>query len=76
VVKKGKSLPAVSGSAAMISEGVRALERLQGLLDSLGDAEVAEIEIWENMPITAKISLDLMMEDYGWNGERWVPIGY
>jgi hypothetical protein len=74
---KGKALPTVSGTAEIVSEGVRALEALPALVESLGDdAGASEIQIWENTAITASIFDGLVHEDYGWNGERWVKVGY
>ena len=72
-----RALPVVIGSGQIVSEGVRALEALPDLLASLGDdAEVAEIQIWENTAITAQIAVDLGVTTYGWNFDRWVEVGY
>ena len=75
-----RPLPTVNGTSEIVSEGVRALEALPGLLDYLSndeaEASVGEIEIWENAPITAKIEMDMIWEDYGWTGSRWVRIEY
>lgn len=75
-----RPLPVLHGNAQLISEGVRALEALTGLLDYLSndeaEASVAEIEIWEGMAPTAKIEMDMVWTDYGWNGIRWVKIEY
>jgi len=71
------ALPVVSGSSQMVAEGVLALEALPDLLLSIGDdAEVSEIQIWENTPITASICVDLGHVTYGWNFDRWVRVGY
>lgn len=67
------------GSAEMVSEGVKALEALPGLLDGLTTDEneftVSEVKIWENTPITALVSDDCGHTEYGWNGDRWVEVG-
>jgi hypothetical protein len=74
---KPKPLPTVSGTAEIVSEGVRALEALPALIESLGDdAGVSEIQIWENTAITASIYADLTHNSYGWNGKRWVEVGF
>lgn len=74
---KRKPLPVVSGTAEIVSVGVRALEALPALIDSLGDdAGVSEIQIWENTAITASIFHNLAHVSYGWNGERWVEVGF
>jgi len=71
-----KALPVVSGTDQMVSEGVKALEALPDFLASLGDAEVSEIQIWENTPITASIFSDMQHTSYGWNFDRWVEVGF
>jgi hypothetical protein len=76
---KDQYLVVTQGSAQMISEGVKALEHLTGLLDFLSTDEnefaVSEIKIWENTPITAVISDNDGHAEYGWNGDRWVKVG-
>jgi hypothetical protein len=70
-------LPTVSGTAEIVSEGVRALEALPALIESLGDdAGISEIQIWENTAITASIYADLTHTSYGWNGKRWVEVAF
>jgi hypothetical protein len=72
-----KPLPVVSGTAQIVSEGVRALEALPALIETLGDeAAISEIQIWENMAITASVFRDLAHIIYGWNGERWVEVDF
>jgi hypothetical protein len=74
---KGKPMPVVSGNEQIVSEGVRALEGLPTLIESLGDdAGISEIQIWENMAITASIWDGLVHAAYAWNGERWVKVTY
>jgi hypothetical protein len=74
---KRKLLPVVRGTAEIVSEGTRALEALPALIESLGDeASVSELQIWENFAITATVFNDLVHVSYGWNGERWVEVGF
>lgn len=69
----------VNGTREMVYEGGRALEALPGAMEAMfvthfdddNEPEVAEIRIYENMPIEA-----LIMDNYGefllvWNGGEW-----
>ena len=72
-----KPLPATIGLQEIVSSGTAALEALPDFLEGLeGDPQVAEILIQENRAITVTVSADWGIEEYGWNGEKWVPITY
>ena len=65
----------VNGSREMISVGVEALEALEAHLDRIGDdAEVAEIRIYENLPIAAVIHWDNEFRTFTWTREAWVEV--
>lgn len=78
---------AVYGSREMSSVGIEALEALPAYLGELtaidaaegatGESEVAEISIWENMPVTALIISDLgFTTHHVWTRERWEEYVY
>lgn len=84
-----RPIPAVNGTRDLCSVGAIALAALPAYCESLtakaqeeadgevvGEAEVAEIAIWENMPITATISEEFECTYHAWNGERWVAVTY
>ena len=75
----------VNGTAAMLYEGIRALDALPALIakldtndDPLEAAEAAEIRIYENMPIEASIYVPLPQRGdhvlFQWDGETWIEV--
>lgn len=67
----------VHGTREMIGVGTAALDALGAFAETVGDADgctadVAEIRIYENAPITALIMTDYSTTLYAWNGETWV----
>lgn len=71
-----KALLNVTGNSDLVSEGVKALEALPDLLAKLdsggGDeASIAEIFIFENMPIRA-----LIFDGFGFVKYLWAPAGW
>lgn len=78
---------AVRGSRDMASTGIAALTALPEYLEHLtaidvadgavGTSEVAEIQLWENMPVTALVISDLgFTTHHVWAGDRWVEYVY
>jgi hypothetical protein len=64
----------VNGSREIIDVGIEALEALRGLIErneSLG-AEVAEIRLYENMPIEAVLGFDWGFQTWVWTRHAWV----
>jgi hypothetical protein len=64
----------VNGWRAMVEIGTAALDGLRDLLLKFGeDGDVAEIRIYENMPIEAVVyHPDYEFATYVWDGEKWV----
>ena len=62
----------VNGTSEMLSVGTAALEALGPFVASLEDADIAEIRVYENMPITALIADDGGFTLYAWSGEAWI----
>lgn len=63
----------VNGTREMLAVGVEALQALQSVIDDLGeDAEVAEIRIYENMPVEVVVAHEYGFDTYVWTREAWV----
>lgn len=62
----------VNGSREMLSVGIEALESLEALIARHDDADVAEIRIYENMPIEAVVCDDDGATTYVWTRHAWV----
>ena len=65
---------AITGQHNLITEGVRALDVLEEAVRGMfaRGAEVAEIEIYENMPIRALVVEDAGTTYIEWTGRSWV----
>lgn len=65
---------AVHGSREMIDVGIEALEALRTFLRENSDesTEVAEIRIYENMPVEVVVCDDMGAETMVWCRDGWV----
>lgn len=63
----------VNGSREIIEVGIEALEALRDLLNALNnDTEVAEIRIYENMPVEIVLGDDGGFTTYVWTRHAWI----
>lgn len=60
-----------AGNGDILATGIEALEKLYGLLEELGDADIATITLGENMPIEAEINTGHDIVRYRWNRLLW-----
>jgi len=62
-----------TGSREMVEVGAEALAALPAYLEAVGDGcEVAEIRIYENLPIEAVVTEDHGFHWITWTREAWV----
>jgi len=63
------------GAHEMVTVGIEALESIRPLLATLGeDAEVAEIRIYENMPIEILVVDEVSTRRFHWNRWQWLEV--